>query len=66
MNETIRVVFFIVYAIVIITFLLYSYIAINHLKTYGYVGEKCQTMINAYVIVSAIIFVCSILAFIFI
>jgi len=43
------------YIFFLIAFILYSYWGINHIHTYGYVGDATHTMKIIYIVISSII-----------
>lgn len=45
---------FLIYFIIIAGYISYSYIALDQIKTYGYVGEFCREMKKIYIVISVI------------
>lgn len=43
------------YIFFLIAFVLYSYWGINHISTYGYIGDSTHTMKIIYIVVSSIV-----------
>jgi hypothetical protein len=56
---------YIVYAIFLVSFIVYSKMGLNHLKNYGYVGDSCQKVRNIYIIVASMIGIVSAIFLIF-
>ena len=57
-------IFIIGYIFAISVFILYSNLALNHLKKYGYVGDLCQKIMWAYIIISSLMVLTTIIALI--
>lgn len=66
MKEILFIIMIIVYIFFILSFIVYSYVALRHLKTYGYVGDASQLVRLIYIILSIVLGVITILAFILI
>lgn len=55
---------FVLYAIFLSAFVVYSIVGLYHLNNYGYVGDACAKVKVGYIVISSLIIIATIVTFI--
>ncbi len=55
---------FILYAIFLSAFIVYSIVGLYHLNNYGYVGDACAKVRASYIIIASLIIIATVVTFI--